>query len=241
MEEYQTHAISVLNKYIEAKTYSVENQQTVQEILRSYVSEIIKAASAQEIENLVAEYKNEIDGIPQITDEMEDVVIINDDYQAVRGEILMHQETQKRLFVDGIGNVSYTSDTKVYQFVRGNLVEKNFADLALAMKNLYFYINRHTGRIDYIVINGDLRQDAIKVFINRSTAVTGDNDRYHPSITLSSSGGLLVRSGSTKKTEKIAAFSSIALYTNREKSPYTKVALGNCLPRWSSWNRFRIK
>ncbi|HON64632.1 MAG TPA: SpoIID/LytB domain-containing protein [Bacilli bacterium] len=217
LEEYQTHAITVLNKYIEAKTYSVENQQTVQEILRSYVSEIIKAASAQEIENLVAEYKNEIDGIPQIIDEMEDVVIINDDYQAVRGEILMHQETQKRLFVDGIGNVSYTSDTKVYQFVRGNLVEKNFADLALAMKNLYFYINRHTGRIDYIVINGDLRQDAIKVFINRSTAVTGDNDRYHPSITLSSSGGLLVRSGSTKKTEKIAAFSSIALYNEQGK------------------------
>lgn len=217
LAEYQNHAIGVLNQYIESKIYSHDNQELVTDILKSYIALIIKANTAQAIETLVTEFKNEVDQISQIIDEMNDVIIINDDYQAVKGEILTHASNQKMLFVDYVGYLPYTSNTKVFQWVNGSLEEKSIDDLYLGMKNLYFYINRNTSQIDYIVINGDIKHDAIKVFINRSTSIAGDNDRYHASITLTSSGGMLIRSGNAKETEKIDAFSSIAIHNEQGK------------------------
>lgn len=201
LSNYRSNMITELNDYINSRKYNDENHGLAIEELKNAINLLNEAQTIEEIDSITTISYEKINLIPLVIDEIKGLVFVNDNYLVGGGEILTHSLKNKTILVEGLGLINYTNQTKVYQLVNGTISQISFDNLCLGMQNVYYYFNQSTGLIDYMLINGEIHNDIIKVFINRTTSISGDNNRYHESIELISASKISIGLAST--TEKV--------------------------------------
>ncbi|ERJ11732.1 SpoIID/LytB domain-containing protein [Haloplasma contractile] len=115
------------------------------------------------------------------TTEPEELIIDIPDYE--HGKILRKDTALLTLEVENIGNVKYSARTKVYQLINDDIVRKSINDLYIGMENAFFYFNEENSeKVDYILIDGPIIHNRVRVRLNHNLSIAGDSDRYHESL-----------------------------------------------------------
>ena len=135
----------------------------------------------------------------------ESVKIIIIDNEAYTGKLLRIDPLNRRFLVEGVGYLNYTLTTKYYQIIDGEVKEITFDDIVLGLDNVYYFINpEKPGIVEYAVIDGNYSYENIRVRINKSVSVSGDNDTYHSSIRLLSSDNIILKNVDHSKSYEVA-------------------------------------
>lgn len=217
LNNYRTGKITELNDYINTRQYTEDNRNLAIDELKRAIKAISEAPSIDEIDLIVISAYEELEKIPLIIDQIGGLTKINEQYLAGGGEILTHSLKNKTILIEGLGIINYTNQTKVYHLINNELMEASVNDLFLGMQNVYFYFNKQTSQVDYILINGKINNDIIKVFINKSTSIAGDNDRYHDRIELISSSKMKVVLASSNEEIEIPSNSILSFTISNKK------------------------
>jgi len=154
----------------------------------------------------------------------ESVKIIIIDNEAYTGKLLRIDPLNRRFLVEGVGYLNYTLTTKYYQIIDGEVKEITFDDIVLGLDNVYYFINpEKPGIVEYAVIDGNYSYENIRVRINKSVSVSGDNDTYHSSIRLLSSDNIILKNVDHSKSYEVAKNQEILVTIDSQKNVEVKV------------------
>jgi SpoIID/LytB domain protein len=143
------------------------------------------------------------------------------------GKVLKIDTAESRMLVEGLGYLNYGSNVKVYQVIDETVSQKLFQDVYIGLDNAYFFMSpNNRNLIDAVVIDGSTSYESIRVRVNRSTTITGENDQYHSYITFSSPSAITISDVTKAKTYTAGGYTDISVSLNTS-TKVMNITVGN--------------
>lgn len=129
-------------------------------------------------------------------------VVESTTYMYYHTKILSIDEENKTMELLNVPYTSYDDNTEIFQYLNQDLIPISLENLYIGLENVYVKVNKKTGKILKLMLDGEMGFANIRVAIRNSiNDIADESTLYHNSINLFVSNGSLVQTYDGEKQE----------------------------------------